>query len=94
MKKLRVYLESTMFNYYFDTERDGHADTVRMFEAIGSGKYEGYTSQYVIYELQMSGEPKRNAMLALINKYNVFACQFAGGIQEYYDLHADGGAGQ
>ena len=32
MKKLRLYFETTMFNYFFDTERDGHADTVRMFE--------------------------------------------------------------
>jgi len=71
VKKLRVYLESTMFNYYFDTNRDGHADTVRMFELIGSGKYEGYTSRYVTYELQMSAEPKKSAMLALIEQFNI-----------------------
>ena len=71
MKKLRVYLETTMFNYYFDTERDGHANTIRLFEAIGSGEYEGYTSRYVTYELQMTQEPKKSAMLALIEKYNI-----------------------
>jgi len=60
-----------MFNYYLDTARDGHADTVRMFEAIGSGKYEGYTSRYVTYELQMSAEPKRSSMLELIEKYGI-----------------------
>jgi len=42
-----------------------------MFEAIGSGKYEGYTSRYVTYELQMSAEPKQSNMLALIEKYNI-----------------------
>ena len=41
-----------MFNYYFDEDRDGHAATVRMFEEIGKGEYEGYTSEYVTYELQ------------------------------------------
>jgi len=60
-----------MFNFYFDTKRDGHADTVRMFEAIGLGKYEGYTSRYVTYELQMSAEPKQSAMLALIEQFNI-----------------------
>jgi hypothetical protein len=60
-----------VFNYFFDKERDGHADTVRLFEAIGTGKYEGYTSRYVTYELQMSPEPKQSAMLALIEKYNI-----------------------
>jgi len=60
-----------MFNYYFDAQRDGHADTVRMFEAIGAGEYEGYTSRYVTYELQMSAEPKQSAMLALIEQFNI-----------------------
>ena len=71
MKKLRVYIETTLFNYYFDEDRDGHEDTIRLFEAIGSGKYEGYTSRYVTYELQMTPEPKRSAMLELIEKYNI-----------------------
>ena len=60
-----------MFNYYFDEDRDGHKDTVRLFKAIGTGQYEGYTSRYVTYELQMSPEPKQSAMLALIDKYNI-----------------------
>jgi predicted nucleic acid-binding protein len=71
IRKLRLYLETTMFNYYFDEDRDGHEDTVRLFEAVGIGKYEGYTSRYVTYELQMSPEPKQSAMLALIEKYNI-----------------------
>jgi len=45
MKKLRLYLETTMFNYYFDSERDGHSATVKLFEAIGAGEYVGYTSR-------------------------------------------------
>jgi hypothetical protein len=60
-----------MFNYYFDIERDGHADTVRLFEAIGRGEYEGYTSEYVTYELQKADEPKRTEMIELIEKYNI-----------------------
>ena len=39
-----MYLETTVFNYYFDTDRDGHEDVVRLFEAIGAGRYEGYNS--------------------------------------------------
>ncbi|MDR0882813.1 MAG: hypothetical protein LBP55_09790 [Candidatus Adiutrix sp.] len=61
MRKYRVYLETTMFNYYFDSDRDGHVDTVRMFEAIGEGEYEGYTSGYVINKI------KTKEMTALIN---------------------------
>ena len=68
---MKLYLETTMFNYFFDTERDGHTDTVRMFEAIGKGEYEGYTSEYVTFELQKANEPKRTDMMSLIDKFNI-----------------------
>jgi hypothetical protein len=60
-----------MFNYYFDTDREGHADTVKLFEAIKAGKYEGYTSGYTVLELEDAAEPKRGKMLALIEEYNL-----------------------
>ena len=69
--KLKLYLETTLFNYYYDEERDSHADTVRMFEAIGSGEYEGYTSEYVTFELRKASEPKQSAMLSLIERYGI-----------------------
>jgi len=68
---MKLYLETTMFNYYFDTERDGHADTVRLFEVIGRGEHEGYTSEYTIGELLNSSEPKQSKMLTLIEKNNI-----------------------
>jgi predicted nucleic acid-binding protein len=60
-----------MFNYYFDTDREGHADTVKLFEAIKTGKYEAYTSGYTVLELEDAAEPKRGKMLALIEEYNL-----------------------
>ena len=71
IEKLRLYLESTTFNYYFDADRDGHAETVRLFKDIGEGKYEGYTSGYAITELEDAQEPKRSYMMGLIDKYNI-----------------------
>jgi len=71
MKKLKLYLETTLFNYYFDTNRDGHRDTVALFEAIGKGAFDGYTSEYVRLELLNAPEPKQQQMLSLINKYNI-----------------------
>jgi predicted nucleic acid-binding protein len=61
-----------MFNYYFDTDRDAHPDTVALFEACAAGKYEPYTSSYVIDELaKTEDEEKREKMLTLIKRYNV-----------------------
>jgi predicted nucleic acid-binding protein len=71
IKKLRLYLETTVFNYYFDEERDGHEDTLRLFEAIKAGKYEAYTSYLTVLELENAKEPKRGKMLTLVNEYNI-----------------------
>ena len=51
MRKEKIYLETTIFNYYFDNDRDAHADTVKLFQEIDKEKYEAYTSAYVVREL-------------------------------------------
>jgi len=72
MWKPRIYLETTIFNYYFDTDRDAHADTVMLFKDIQTGKYEAFTSTYVTTELEKTKlEPKRSNMLALITEFNI-----------------------
>jgi len=71
MRKPKVYLETTIFNHYFDTDRDAHAATVKLFEEIQAGKYEAYTSLYVTDELEDAHEPKRSKMLELITEYDI-----------------------
>jgi len=71
MRRPRIYLETTMFNHYFDKDREAHIATVKLFEEMRAGKYEGYTSIYVTNELMKAEEPKRSNMLALIDKYNI-----------------------
>jgi hypothetical protein len=71
MRRQKVYFETTLFNYYFDVERDAHADTVRLFEDVAAGKYEAYTSDYVVRELEISASEKRDKMLALIERYGI-----------------------
>jgi predicted nucleic acid-binding protein len=71
MRKPKIYLETTIYNYYFDTDRDGHADTVKLFEEIKAGNYEAYTAIYVTDELMKADEPKRSNMLNLITEHNI-----------------------
>jgi predicted nucleic acid-binding protein len=71
MPKPKVYLETTMFNYYFDAERGMHPATVAFFEAIGRGEFVGFTSEYTVGELLNAQEPKKSDMLALIEKYKI-----------------------
>ena len=45
MRVPRVYLETTMLNFYFaDDAPDKRQDTLQMFEEIKNGKYDPYTS--------------------------------------------------
>lgn len=69
--QMKLYLETTVFNYYFDTQRAGHDDTVRLFEEIRAGIHEAYTSGYTFDELDAAPEPKRSRMLALLDEYAI-----------------------
>ena len=71
MHKQKVYLETTMFNYYFDKTKNAQPAAVAFFEAIGSGQFEGYTSVYTYNELEKAPEPQRTNMLNLIEKYRI-----------------------
>jgi len=37
VRTMRIYIESSVFNYYFDKEREAHADTIKLFEEIKTG---------------------------------------------------------
>jgi len=71
MEKPKIYLETTLFNYYFDTDRDAHADTVRLFTEIAEGKYNAFTSDAVTDELENAPAPKKDRMLALLDEYPI-----------------------
>ncbi|MDR3365066.1 MAG: hypothetical protein LBS91_09035 [Clostridiales Family XIII bacterium] len=84
---MKLYLETTTFNYYFDTERDGHTDTVRLFEKIRAGEYEAYTSEYAVGELLNASEPKQSKMLALIEKYDIVTLPITDESNRLSDLY-------
>jgi predicted nucleic acid-binding protein len=60
-----------MFNYYFDVEREAHEATVMLFDEIAAGKYEAYTSTYVVDELEKAPQEKYLKMVGLISEYNI-----------------------
>ncbi|MDR1786257.1 MAG: hypothetical protein LBR23_07365 [Spirochaetaceae bacterium] len=82
-----MYFETTMFNYYIDAERDFHPDVVAMFEAAGRGAFTGFTSTYAVDELTAAPDPKRTAMLALIEKYNLRLIHFSPEIERLADAY-------
>jgi len=73
MGKKKVYLETTMFNFFVEEIADDHhINTVKFFEEIAAGKYEAFTSMYVLREIERTeDEEKRKKMLDLSNKYDI-----------------------
>jgi len=88
MRKQRIYLETTILNYFFQSDRGiMHTATVKLFEEIKSGKFEAYASTVVISELSDAPEPKRTNMLNLIGKYGIIileADEEAGRLADLY----------
>ena len=71
MRIPRIYLETTMFNYYFEQEREAHADTVKLFEEIKEGKYQAFTSVYATRELLRASDDRARKMINLISEYGI-----------------------
>jgi len=93
MVKKKVYLETTLFSYYFDEDRDAHADTVTLFEECSEGEFEPYTSDYVIREIEdtPSGD-KREKMLSLITKYDISVLEATNETNELAERYVSDGA--
>jgi hypothetical protein len=72
MKPLKIYLETTIFNFKFaDDAPDKKQDTIKLFDEIAQGKYIPYTSDYVLQELLKAEEPKKSQMVNLIDQYKI-----------------------
>lgn len=68
---MKLYLETTVFNWYFENARPGHLDVVALFEAIRDGHFDGFTSEYVATELEAAPEPRRSDALGLLKDINM-----------------------
>ena len=71
MRTPRIYLETTMFNYYLEREREAYADTVKLFEEIKAGKYQAFTSMYATREMVRAPEERAQKMIDLISEFGI-----------------------
>jgi predicted nucleic acid-binding protein len=68
---MKIYLETSIFNRYFDVDPILHPATVQLFREIKAGKFEPYTLIYVLEELSAAPVEKSTIMLNLIPKFNI-----------------------
>lgn len=72
MRVPKVYIETSVFNFVFvDDSPEKRQDTLLFLDELHQGKYEPYTSDYVIRELARCPEPKRSNMIDLLEKYSI-----------------------
>lgn len=72
MRKLKIYLETTILNFYYaDDAQEKMEDTRILFNEIKQGRYIAYTSMSVIREISKAQEEKRKKLLNLIQQFNI-----------------------
>ncbi|MDR4497902.1 MAG: PIN domain-containing protein [Candidatus Scalindua sp.] len=71
MKKLKLYLDTSIWNFYYANDAYEKMDITRcFFNEIETGKYEIYISELVIAEINGANLEKQNLLERLIVKYN------------------------
>jgi hypothetical protein len=77
MEKSKIYLETTMFSFYYEERTaplylEHKALVRRIFDLIKAGEYEPYTSPYALDEIaKETNRTKREQMTALVLDYGV-----------------------
>src|SRR5437016_1275813 len=91
MKKLKLYLETSVFGFYFDTAVSNQQKRIavrKLLQQIKKGVFEGYVSGLVRAELEKAPQPYRDRLLRLIDRYGLKAVEYdegaAGELHEQY----------
>ena len=79
----KIYLETTIFNRFLESNREYCMETRELFDKILQNEIDAYSSAYVLEELDKAPEPKRSEMINLISKYKITVLKID---QRAYDL--------
>jgi hypothetical protein len=92
MSKLKIYLETTILNFYFANDApEKKADTLILFKEIAQGKYEAYTSYAVIDEINKASESLKQKLLSLLKEYNIPILDEGSDVDRLADLYVEEG---
>lgn len=70
MRKPQLYLETSVWNFYFaDDAPEKKETTRRFFDKVKQGEYEVFISDAVIGEIDKAGDRKKKSLLTLIKEY-------------------------
>lgn len=90
MRKLRLYLETSVWNFYFADDAPEKRDITKMFFAsVAENLYEIFVSEIVIRELNNAPKPKRIRLLNLLNKYTPTELEITEEAEELTEVYID-----
>jgi phospholipid N-methyltransferase len=79
VKKLKLYLETSIFGFYFDTSAPNKQKRIavrKLLRQVKNGLFEGYVSGLVRAELEKAPRPYRERLLRLIDRYDLKAIEY------------------
>jgi predicted nucleic acid-binding protein len=92
MKKMKIYLETTILNFYFAEDApEKRIDTLKLFDEISREKYDAYTSDAVIEEISKATNELKEKLLSLIVKYNIPILDEGSEVESLANLYVNEG---
>ncbi|MFH1539671.1 MAG: PIN domain nuclease [bacterium] len=83
MKKLKLYIETSVWNFLFaDDAPEKQLETNRFFEEIQSGDYELFISGLVLAEIERAQESVRDKLLGKIDEIEPEVLTITGEVDE------------
>jgi hypothetical protein len=87
--RAKVYLETTIFNRYFEDSREYCAETRALFARILFGEIKAFASVTVLEEIDKAPESKRGQMIGLVQKYDITILEPEENAYTLADLYID-----
>ena len=92
MKKLRVYLDTSVVSHLFaDDTPDKMEDTIKLWEDFKADKYDIYISSVTAEEIQKCSEPKRTQMAGKLGEIDFQVLQETDEINNLAEAYVNNG---
>jgi predicted nucleic acid-binding protein len=87
----KLYIETSTFNFFYSKESKKQAETRKLFDWIAEGRFEPYTSNIVMDELNNASTEKREKMLNILQKYGIIIIKADNEARTLADIYVSKG---
>jgi hypothetical protein len=92
MKKIKLYLETSVWNFLFaDDAPEKMQETILFFDEVRKKEYELYISELVVAEIKRASDFKRNALLRKIVEYEPEELEITTEVDALANKYAEAG---